>query len=744
MTIKELFDTELEYWRHKNISLFGVDLIDEKNKFADIQKSIDESCEKYWNVENPCKIAQYLNNGKLDHNVASKEKNSYALRLNPNNFCIDVFAKYNTDKGLKEYKICALPTPSNDLTWIINNTHYVPRVTAVNDRNSFITKTSFDKISGEFWTYNLVDKTFTCLLKKHKFDVTPESIFNNHLSVRSKALLQSCIDEPLTVDNFEDAMTKLPVIKNNSIFNYKFSRLDYFEDIILNSHKYAQPMKGILLGINTMIVSQAKQYSTSGEKLEGSLVLSSSKIFSLEYFRTVSNVFEGDYKPAFTYTDTIGFFDVFKTSTSGEAGRHRMLLDNIIVKDGMLWVRFNDGTEKNMFEMMDNPQKTRLSCLSYSPFCNNNKSKRIMMTAKLSSQAVPVKDEKDDISHRLPVRVGFTDIEGYTYGDSIVISRSLADRLTTNETTILNFNTDDDFYKVLKRLYEEDENHELDIYDLYKMFPKKSQAILDSYKNARVTLFDEIDDIHARVFVSWEIPFGLGDKLSNLHGAKGVVSKILPDEEMPKLMRKVGNMEPGPLDIIISGFSTIRRGSLGQIFEAWATASGIEIPEGEDFISLMADKYKDDMKKYSENSVVEFEGEQCIIPVGIIDIIRLYHHASIHISESSTFNVNFNKMLKLGEMEKLNLVASNSKNILKELSIRSVHKYFGAMNLIKNMEEKRELPEYTSLSLRFAQALKSIGYDILLDGTPLIKSDNSKIELSEEDEKDLNSPFVKI
>ena len=69
-----------------------------------------------------------------------------------------------------------------------------------------------------------------------------------------------------------------------------------FEDIILNSKKYAQPLKNILLGINTMIVSQAKQYTNSGEKLEGSLVLVTSPIFALENFRTVVNIFKEDYR----------------------------------------------------------------------------------------------------------------------------------------------------------------------------------------------------------------------------------------------------------------------------------------------------------------------------------------------------------------------------------------------------------------------------------------------------------------
>lgn len=742
MTIKQLFDSELDYWRAKNISLFGMDLIDENKPFKEIQETISKCCELYWNTEKPCKLAVYLNNGTLDHNVNSRVPLSYDLKLNYLNFCIDVYADYKVNDEVKQYKICAIPTPSNDLTWIINNAHYTPRVTAIGDTFSIVKKVDFDKISGESWTYIPSKKEFTCNLRKNKFDTDINTIFNEHLSARSKALLQSCIDEPLTVDNFEAAMKLLPVFKNNSIFNYKFNRVEYFEDIILNSKKYAQPLKNILLGINTMIVSQAKQYTNSGEKLEGSLVLVTSPIFALENFRTVVNIFKEDYKPAFTYTDTIGFFDVFKTATTGEAGRHRLLLDNIIINDGMLWVK-KDGKEYNMFEMRKEPQDLRLSCISSSLFCNNNKSKRIMMTAKLTSQAVPLKDEKDPVSHRIEARVGFTDIKGYTYGDSIVISESFAKKLKTHDRSIIGIAKDEWLYQYLKEKYDTDPNYILNWEDLYYLFPKKNMAILDSYENAKVTLFDNVNDEYARLFIDWDIPFRLGDKLSNLHGAKGVVGKIIPDDEMPRLTKKVGNMEPGPLEVIISGFSTIRRGSLGQIFEAWARASGIELEEGEDYISKVAEKYKSQMKKYSENSIVEFQGEKAQIPVGIIDIMRLNHHASIHVSTSPVMGVNFNKMLKLGEMEKFNLVSSNSTAILKELSIRSVHKYLGSIKLIEDLEVSRELPENVSLSLRFAQILKSIGYDILLDNKPLVKSDTSNIEISEKDEKLFNSIEVK-
>ena len=129
MTIPELFEKELAFWTSVNQSFLGVTPIDESLDFAEIQKGIDEDCEKYWNTSNPCKLARNLNNGLLNKDASKQTKNSYVLKLNFYNMCIDVYGDYNG----KLLKICAIPTPCNDLCWIINKSHYVTRVTAIKD-----------------------------------------------------------------------------------------------------------------------------------------------------------------------------------------------------------------------------------------------------------------------------------------------------------------------------------------------------------------------------------------------------------------------------------------------------------------------------------------------------------------------------------------------------------------------------------------------------------------------------------
>lgn len=92
-------------------------------------------------------------------------------------------------------------------------------------------------------------------------------------------------------------------------------------------------------------------------------------------------------------------------------------------------------------------------------------------------------------------------------------------------------------------------------------------------------------------------------------------------------------------------------------------------------------------------------------------------------------------------MEKFNLLSSNSYNILKELSIRSKHKYINPNKLLYELEKNREIPKNTTLSFQFANLLKSLGYSIAVDGKSLVKTDVSNIDFQEEDYKEFNSNF---
>ncbi len=81
-----------------------------------------------------------------------------------------------------------------------------------------------------------------------------------------------------------------------------------------------------------------------------------------------------------------------------------------------------------------------------------------------------------------------------------------------------------------------------------------------------------------RVFVAKKRKIAEGDKLAGRHGNKGVISKIVPEEDMPY-------MEDGrPVDVILSPLGVPSRMNIGQILEThlgWAASQGLGENGGE-------------------------------------------------------------------------------------------------------------------------------------------------------------------
>jgi len=93
-----------------------------------------------------------------------------------------------------------------------------------------------------------------------------------------------------------------------------------------------------------------------------------------------------------------------------------------------------------------------------------------------------------------------------------------------------------------------------------------------------------------RVYVAQKRKLQVGDKLANRHGNKGVVSKILPVEDMPHLP------DGTPVDVILNPLGVPSRMNLGQILETHLGLAGLEL--GVSFITPVFDGAREEEIKH--------------------------------------------------------------------------------------------------------------------------------------------------
>ncbi|CAN5492770.1 DNA-directed RNA polymerase subunit beta [soil metagenome] len=108
--------------------------------------------------------------------------------------------------------------------------------------------------------------------------------------------------------------------------------------------------------------------------------------------------------------------------------------------------------------------------------------------------------------------------------------------------------------------------------DMYRNYTYKVNEIEERFKRAKVkvTLGDELPTgvvKLAKVYVAKKRKLSVGDKMAGRHGNKGVVSKIVPVEDMPFMP------DGTPVDIVLNPLGVPSRMNLGQLYETalgWA------------------------------------------------------------------------------------------------------------------------------------------------------------------------------
>ncbi len=191
-----------------------------------------------------------------------------------------------------------------------------------------------------------------------------------------------------------------------------------------------------------------------------------------------------------------------------------------------------------------------------------------------------------------------------------------------------------------------------------------------------------------KVWVARTHKISVGDKLTGYHGEKGLIAKIVPEEDMPY------TADGRPVDLVLGPASMIRRMNLGQLIEthigALADQLGIKV-EAQPFSSYSLDPLLEEAKKAGlkyEEKVDLYDGrtgekfDQKVV-VGQKYVLKLDHLADhkVHARSTGPYTLVTQQPLRgkaqmggqrLGEMEVWALQAHAVPNLLHEiLTIKS-------------------------------------------------------------------------
>lgn len=236
----------------------------------------------------------------------------------------------------------------------------------------------------------------------------------------------------------------------------------------------------------------------------------------------------------------------------------------------------------------------------------------------------------------------------------------------------------------------------------------------------------------------------VGDKLAGRHGNKGVISKIVPQEDLPYL-------EDGtPVDIIISPLSVLARMNLGQLLEAhlgWAAQKlgyKVAVPV---FEEVPESRITGELEKaglpvsgkvrlYDGKTGAAY-GEDSVVGVGYI--LKLIHMVDdkMHARSTGPYSLVTQQPLggkaqmggqRLGEMEVWALEAHKAAYTLQEMLTIKSDDVFGRTKAFEAIVTDQQIPA-SSIPESFKvlmRELNSLGLDVVMEEPEIIEAEEPK------------------
>jgi len=252
-----------------------------------------------------------------------------------------------------------------------------------------------------------------------------------------------------------------------------------------------------------------------------------------------------------------------------------------------------------------------------------------------------------------------------------------------------------------------------------------------------------------RVYIAQKRKITVGDKMAGRHGNKGVISLVLPSEDMPYLA------DGTPVDILLNPLGVPSRMNIGQILEMHlgmaAKELGIHVAtpvfsgaEREEIIDALKEAGVDEDGKrvlYDGRTGEPFDNR---ISVGVMYMIKLHHMVDdkLHARSTGPYSMVTQQPLggkaqfggqRFGEMEVWALYAYGAAHVLQEMMTIKSDDVVGRVKVYESLVKgtpipKSGIPESFRVLIKEFQAL---GLDITV-----LNEQGSFVELKELEEAD--------
>ncbi|MDK2903432.1 MAG: DNA-directed polymerase subunit beta, partial [Clostridiales bacterium] len=247
-----------------------------------------------------------------------------------------------------------------------------------------------------------------------------------------------------------------------------------------------------------------------------------------------------------------------------------------------------------------------------------------------------------------------------------------------------------------------------------------------------------------RVYIAQKRKISVGDKMAGRHGNKGVISRILPVEDMPFLP------DGTPLDVVLNPLGVPSRMNIGQVLEVhlglaakalgWLVATPVfDGAREEDIVEVLKQAgYSEDGKitLYDGRTGEPFENK---VTVGYMYILKLAHLVDdkIHARSTGPYSLVTQQPLggkaqfggqRFGEMEVWALEAYGASHILQEILTVKSDDVVGRVKAYEAIVKGQNIPE-PGIPESFKVLIKEL-QSLALD-VKVLSEDNREIEIKE-------------